>query len=58
MSKDLRAYILRKHFQFLIVPMLNPDGVYYGFYRMDTMANNLNRFYAVCDAKQYLSIIK
>jgi murein tripeptide amidase MpaA len=32
---DPRAYLLRKFFVFLIVPMLNPDGVYYGHYRMD-----------------------
>ena len=52
MSDDLRAYILRKHFQFLIVPMLNPDGVYYGYYRMDTNSINLNRYYVVCDSRQ------
>jgi hypothetical protein len=32
--------------------MLNPDGVYHGFYRLDTMANNLNRYYIACDSRQ------
>jgi hypothetical protein len=32
-------------FCFKIVPMLNPDGVYRGYYRLDTLANNLNRYY-------------
>jgi murein tripeptide amidase MpaA len=34
-KKDLRALLLRKYFTFWIVPMLNPDGVYNGHYRMD-----------------------
>ncbi len=29
----------------MIVPMINPDGVYNGYYRMDTHNQNLNRFY-------------
>jgi hypothetical protein len=33
--------------------MLNPDGVYYGYYRMDTNSINLNRYYVVCDPRQY-----
>ena len=33
--RDQRALMLRKYFVFMIVPMLNPDGVYLGHYRMD-----------------------
>ena len=43
--RDARAYILRKNFVFKIVPMLNPDGVYNGHYRMDIFNQNLNRYY-------------
>ncbi len=42
---DARALLLRKFFVFLILPVLNPDGVYNGHYRMDTFNQNLNRFY-------------
>ena len=33
-----QAKILRDRFVFKVVPMLNPDGVYRGYYRLDTLA--------------------
>jgi len=38
-----------KHFVFKIVPLLNPDGVFRGYFRNDTQGLNLNRVYAEPD---------
>lgn len=46
--KDLKSEQgrqLRKNFVFKIIPTLNPDGVARGYYRLDTLGQNLNRFY-------------
>ena len=37
-EKSAQSKTLRDRFVFKIVPMLNPDGVYRGYYRLDTMA--------------------
>lgn len=35
-SKDIRAKLLLDNFVFVLIPILNPDGVYRGHYRVDT----------------------
>ena len=44
-NSDLRAHLLRDMFVFMVIPMINVDGVYHGHFRMDIHGHNLNRFY-------------
>lgn len=43
---------LRSEYLFLIVPILNPDGVFNGNNRMDALGQNLNRFYHLPDLQK------
>jgi len=54
--KNEQAKNLRKHFVFKIIPMLNPDGVARGYYRLDTKAYNLNRYYLNPEAANHPTI--
>jgi hypothetical protein len=48
-SEHPEAVQLRNEFYFMIIPMLNPDGVFNGNNRMDSLGQNLNRFYHLPD---------
>eukprot|EP00826_Nyctotherus_ovalis_P065516 TRINITY_DN9634_c0_g2_i3.p1 TRINITY_DN9634_c0_g2~~TRINITY_DN9634_c0_g2_i3.p1 ORF type:complete len:402 (-),score=75.91 TRINITY_DN9634_c0_g2_i3:457-1662(-) len=51
-SNDPCANYLRENFIFLIVPMLNPDGVIMGHNRYDADGNDLNRKYSSPSKRQ------
>lgn len=43
LSDTEEARMLRRHYVFRIIPMLNPDGVVYGNYRCNLLGYDLNR---------------
>eukprot|EP01038_Epipyxis_sp_PR26KG_P006054 gene6054-8335_t len=53
---DQCAKELRAKYVFKLIPMLNPDGVYRGHFRMDQLGQNLNRYYISPDIKQQPTI--
>jgi len=55
-EKDYRSYLLRKHFHFILIPMLNPEGVFEGMFRNDLNGMNLNRMYVHCEPKKQYEI--
>ena len=56
LSGDPRAAVLLEKFVFVVVPMLNPDGVVRGHSRADTCGQNLNRCYKDVRADRHPSI--
>ena len=59
------AQVLRKHFVFKLIPMLNPDGVRYGNTRVNMLGTDLNRRWydphplihpCIFTAKKYLKV--
>ena len=42
---DPHSRKLLDNYVFKIIPMLNPDGVSRGYWKFDTLGQNLNNFY-------------
>lgn len=52
-SSDPVACHLRQQFSWLIVPMMNVDGVICGFYRPNLLGDDLNRIWITPDSKSH-----
>ena len=51
-SGTTEARKILSEFYFLFIPILNPDGVANGNNRMDSLGQNLNRFYHLPDLEK------
>lgn len=56
LSGDPRAVMLLEKYVFVVIPMLNPDGVVRGHSRADTCGQNLNRCYKDARADRHPTI--
>ena len=56
-ENDYRSYLLRKYFQFCLIPIINPEGVFEGMFRNDLNGDNLNRMYLHCNRNKQYNII-
>ena len=44
-SEDPEAKVFLENYVLILIPMLNPDGVYRGHYRLDALGYDCNRVY-------------
>lgn len=56
-ESNQQANFLRDLYVFKVIPCLNPDGVYRGYYRVDTLNQNLNRYYIDPTAAEHPTIL-
>lgn len=55
-TEDPRAAALRENFVFVIIPIVNPDGVVRGYTRADSCGVNLNRVYKNPSRKKHPTV--